>query len=181
MPDDGAEDTLLARRVAGGDTVAESALCRRMLPRVRAWGLKHLRDEVAALDLAQHVLLAVIEALRAGRVEQLDRVGAFVLGVCKHTMFAWQRGERRRSTLLERFGPTFADVARIDDAALDGRRLGHCFEQLAPRARAILALTFYADCSSDQIASELGVSPGNVRVVRQRALEQLLGCMEAPP
>ncbi len=52
--DDADEDAALARRVVGGDAVAEAELCRRVVPRARAWGLKHLRDEAQAVDLAQH-------------------------------------------------------------------------------------------------------------------------------
>ena len=176
--DDAIEDEAIARRVAIGEAAAEQELCRRLLPRVRAWGLKHLRDEAAALDLAQEVLLGVLEALRQGRVEQLDRLGPFVLGVCKNTMYAWGRVERRRAALVERFGPSFEDVARINETGLDRRRLGGCFDLLAPRARALLALTFFAERSSDEIAGELGLSCENVRVMRHRALKQLHECME---
>lgn len=175
--DDATEDAGLARRIAGGDADAEAALCRRLLPRVRAWGLKHLRDEVAALDLAQHVVLGVLEALRAGRVEQLDRLGAFVIGTCKHTLVAARRGEHRRADLLARYGPALAGVAELSTGALDSDRLAHCFGLLVPRARTIVALTFYAERSADEIAGELGLSAGNVRVLRHRALAQLHDCM----
>ena len=40
-------------------------------------------------------------------------------------------------------------------------------------------LSFYADRGAAEIASELGLSPANVRVVRHRALSRLRGCMEA--
>lgn len=182
--DDAAQDEAIARRVVAGETTAEQELCRRFLPRVRAWGLKHLRDEAAALDLSQQVMLAVLEALRQGRVEQLDRLGPFVLGVCKHTMFAWNRGQRRRAALLDYFGPSFETALRIDDtveAALDRRRLGDCFDRLAPRARTLLALTFFTERSGDEIAGELGLSGENVRVLRHRALKQLHECMTGPP
>ncbi len=180
---DDLEDEALARQVILGDAPAEEMLCRRLLPRVRAWGLKHLREEAAARDLAQHVVLAVLEALRTGRVAQLDRLGPFVLGVCKNTMLEWNRNERRRSTLLERFGPAFADAdgVRIDDVRLDRRRLAGCFERLAARPRTVLALTYYAEQSTEAIATELGLSPENVRVLRYRALKQLQHCMTEEP
>lgn len=179
--DDTAEDEALARRVVTGDPAAEQELCRRLLPRVRAWGLKHLRSDAAARDLSQHVLLAVLEALRDGRVEQLERLGPFVLGVCKNTISAWNRGERRRAALLERFGPSFADAARINELAPDRKRLAACFERLAARPRTVLALTFFAEAKDDEIVRELGVSFENVRVLRHRALKQLHDCMTEAP
>jgi RNA polymerase sigma-70 factor (ECF subfamily) len=176
--DDAADDAALARRIVAGDAGAEAALCRRLVPRARAFALKHLRDEAAALDLAQHAVITLLEALRADRVTELDRIGAFLYGVCKRTLLAWRSGERRRSELLAEFGPALAGTAEICDTAIDRRKLVDCFDRLAPRARTIVALSFYAERSADEIAGELATSPGNVRVLRHRALAQLQACME---
>jgi RNA polymerase sigma-70 factor (ECF subfamily) len=161
-----------------GDAVAESELCRRLLPRVHAWGMKHMRDEAAALDLGQQVLVAVLEALRDRRVVEVDRLGAFVFGVCKRSLLALRSGERRRAELLERFALPSDGINEIAQTAPDRRRLATCFDRLAPRARTVLALSFFAERSADEIAGELGTSSGNVRVLRHRALEQLRACME---
>lgn len=179
--DDSAEDAALARRVVEGDAGAEAALCRRLLPRALAWGLKHMRDEAGAQDLAQQATVTLLEALRAGRVEQPERVGAFFLGVCKRTLLGWRSGDRLRQDLLARFGPALAGVSEIRDTAIDRVKLGGCFDRLAPRARTVLALSFYAERSADEIAAELQTSMGNVRVLRHRALEQLFLCMEGKP
>jgi RNA polymerase sigma-70 factor (ECF subfamily) len=176
--DDAFEDASLARRVMDGDAAAESELCRRLLPRVHAWGMKHVGDESQALDLGQHVLVTVLEALRDRRVVEIDRLGAFVFGVCKRSLLALRSGERRRAELLERFDLSSAGVDEIAQTALDRRRLATCFDRLAPRARTALALSFFAERSADEIANELGTSSGNVRVLRHRALEQLRACME---
>ena len=175
--DDAAEDAVLARRIVAGDRDAESALCRALLPRVRAWGLKHMRDEAAARDLAQHVVLAVLEALRAGRVTEIDRLGAFVIGTCKNTLLAQRRGERRRATLLEQFGPALP--------ALPSRRLG----ARPAAARALLRATRAASAygarpdvlrralRATRSRASSACRPGNVRVARHRALAQLHDCM----
>ena len=69
MPHDAAtfEDAALARRIAGAgariDSAAESELYRRLAPRVRLYGLRHLRDPHAARDLVQQVLLLTLERL----------------------------------------------------------------------------------------------------------------------
>jgi RNA polymerase sigma-70 factor (ECF subfamily) len=57
--------------------------------------------------------------------------------------------------------------------------LKQCFERLAPRARAVLALTYFAERSGDEIASELRITAANVRVLRHRSLQQLHGCLES--
>src|SRR5579872_6812585 len=98
--DDSAEDAALARRIAADrDASAESILCRRLFPRIRAYGMRHMRDEAAASDLAQHVLVVVIEALRAGRLDDPERLGAFVMGTCRNTVLDWRKVDRRRTAL----------------------------------------------------------------------------------
>jgi len=176
--DDARADAALARRVMEGDPAAESELCRRLMPRVHAWGMKHTGDEVAALDLGQQVLMTVLEALRDRRVVEIDRLGAYVFGVCKRSLLALRSGERRRAELLDRFGMSLVGFDEIAQTAPDRRRLATCFERLAPRSRTVLALSFFADRSADEIACELDMSAGNVRVLRHRALEQLRTCME---
>src|SRR4029453_11121984 len=58
-------DADIALHIADGDGEAEAELCRRMGPRIRLYGLRHLRSPSAADDLVQQVLLRVFEALRA--------------------------------------------------------------------------------------------------------------------
>ncbi len=174
---DTAEDAVLARRVAAGsDAEAEEALCRRLFPRVRAYGLRHTRDEAMAADLAQHVLLVVLEALRAGRVVEVDRLASFVIGACRNTLLDWKRGERRREGLLERFGASFAQDVQPTDV-VDRRRLEKCLGHLAQRDMSIVALTFFAELEGDEIARELDMSAGSVRVARHRAMKHLYDCM----
>jgi RNA polymerase sigma-70 factor (ECF subfamily) len=41
----------------------------------------------------------------------------------------------------------------------------------------VVVLTFFADKPGDEVAKELGLSAGNVRVIRHRALARLRSCM----
>jgi RNA polymerase sigma-70 factor, ECF subfamily len=176
--DDSLEDAVLARRIAANlDPSAEAQLCRRLLPRIRAYGLCHLRDEAAASDLAQQVLVVVIEALRANRVEDPERLAAFVMGTCRHTILDWRRVDRRRHALLERFGPSLASSVETESVSFDTAKLVPCFDELAPRQRTILVLTYFSDRDADHIGRELAMSSGSVRVARHRALGLLYECI----
>jgi RNA polymerase sigma-70 factor, ECF subfamily len=176
--DDSAEDAALARRIAAGrDQEAEAALCRRLIPRVRAYGLRHLRDEAAASDLAQHVSVLVLEALRDGRVREHERLAAFVMGACRNTVIEWRKVERRRSDILAAFGSSFAATVEPEPVALDRERLAQCLDELGPRERTIVALTFYAEQAPADIARDLATSIGNVRVIRHRAIAHLHECI----
>jgi RNA polymerase sigma-70 factor (ECF subfamily) len=49
--------------------------------------------------------------------------------------------------------------------------------QLGEQDRVVLVLTFYADQSAAEIGAALGLSDGNVRVTRHRALVRLSACV----
>ena len=70
---------------------------------MRLYGLKHLRDEAAADDLAQQVLLVTIERLRAGEVRNPDEIGSFILGTSRMLADSTQRKTRRRERLTAQF------------------------------------------------------------------------------
>jgi len=95
----GAADGDLARAIAAGAETADAAeaeLYRRFAPRVRLYGLRHLRDEDAARDLMQQVLLLTIEKLRHGAVRDMDMIGSFVLGASRMLAINLKRRDRRR-------------------------------------------------------------------------------------
>jgi RNA polymerase sigma-70 factor (ECF subfamily) len=181
---DGLDDRELARRIAGGprDEAAEAEVVRRFAPRIRLYGLRHLRDAQAALDLVQEVLATTLTALRDGRVKEPDRLPSFVLGACRLTVTNLRRTEHRRTRLLAEFGHTLGGTAPEPggNVAIEEDRLVPCMGRLSARERAVVVLTFYAERSADEIARELETSPGNVRVVRHRALARLHECLETP-
>ena len=164
---------------AGTATAAEDELYRRFAPRVRLFGLKHLRDEMAAQDLAQQVLLMTIERLRAGEVRNLEQIGSFILSASRMTCGTVRRTERRRQGLHAQFDvPAAVDASSTSDV-FGAAAVGRCLGALRERDRAILIQTYYADRSSNEIARALGMTDGAVRVTRHRALSQMRECLDA--
>jgi RNA polymerase sigma-70 factor (ECF subfamily) len=176
------DEGALARRIAGTgglpDADAEAELYRRLAPRARLYGLRHLRDRQAAADLAQQVLLMTIERLRAGEVREPERIASFVLGACRMTVLEMRRGAQRREQLLELNAQEEAFEAR-EPLALDPDRLAACLEALSERERSVVVMSFFAEKAADEVGAELGISGGNVRVIRHRALGRLRDCMGA--
>ena len=179
------DDAELARRIAGaapGEAKeAEAELAARFAPRIRLYGLRHLRDAEAAQDLVQEVLVTTLAALRAGRLAEPDRLASFVLGTCRMTVANLRRGERRRARLLGEFGDALVPAPEPGPAAgsmLDRERLAECLRRLSGRDRTVVVLTFYGERSGEEIARELGTTAGNVRVLRHRALARLHDCLE---
>jgi RNA polymerase sigma-70 factor (ECF subfamily) len=173
-----------ARRIAGAPAgpardEAEGQLYRLLAPRIRRYGLRHLRDAHAAADLAQHVMVLTIERLRDGALREPDRVLSFVLGTCRLTVMDQRRGERRREALLERHGDLLLPEPEMPLAPrLDHRRVADCLDRLPERERAVLVMSFYDDQPSDAVGRQLGLTPGNVRVIRHRGIDKLRRCVE---
>ena len=170
-------DAELVRRIGAGERDAEAELFRRMAPRIRLYGLRHLRDVHASEDLTQNVLITIIEALRQSRLREPEKLASFVLGTCRMTVLDLRRGAQRKERLLEQFGPDLLGPGESFRPRLDQERLASCVGNLKERERSVVVMTFYNEQTSADVASFLGVSEANVRVIRHRAIHQLRDCM----
>jgi RNA polymerase sigma-70 factor (ECF subfamily) len=172
------EDAELAKAIAGSapalDAAAEGEFCRRFAPRVRLYGLRHLRDRHAAADLVQQVLMMTLERLRAGKLREPERLASFVLGTCRRVVLEQFRGTARRGALLEMYGIDEEAVEDAEPRVFERERLAACLEALSERERSVVIGSFF----EEESISELRLSAGNVRVIRHRALGKLRACME---
>ena len=132
----------------------------------------------AAADLVQDVLILTLQKLRAGEVRELEKLASFILGTCRQTVIDGRRGGSRRERILETFAPTMDVAVEDSGAALDTARLEHCLQHLPERERSVLVMTFYDDRPADDVGMALGLSAGNVRVIRHRGIERLRRCVE---
>jgi RNA polymerase sigma-70 factor (ECF subfamily) len=172
-------DGQLVRRIAAGTEDArdaEAELCRRFGPRARLFGLRHLRDEERARDLAQTVLLALLVAVRSDRVQNPDQVDRFVLGTCRNVAFRMREIDARAAPTED----AQLDVVAVMPPAelIDTDALVRCLAALDGRARIVVELSFQEQKSADEIARQLNTTPGNVRVLRHRAVAQLRRCLD---
>jgi RNA polymerase sigma-70 factor, ECF subfamily len=171
----------LARRVAeGADDAAlcESELCRRFLNRARLYGLKHLRfDVTAAEDLAQQVMMVLLEALRSGKVEDLDRVDRFMLGTCRNVAHSMRRREARVEGTRRRLSVELAGAVTPPWDLVESRRVEECLATLPPRESRLLFLLFQEGATAAEAAESLDTTPGNVRVIHHRAIARLRNCV----
>jgi RNA polymerase sigma-70 factor (ECF subfamily) len=90
-----------------------------------------------------------------------------------------RRTQARRERLLQTYQ---ADLPGADPGGDEPRpgeaQLLRCLERLSERERSVLLLSFFDDQPAQQVAGALGLSEGNVRVIRHRALQRLRGYME---
>ena len=170
-------DIELVHRIGtGNDRSAEAELFRRMAPRIRLYGLRHLRDEHAADDLTQQVLMMTIQALRAARLREPAKLVSFILGTCRMMVLDIRRGAQRKQRLLEQFVAELPLSAQPSPSVDEGQ-LARCVQFLKERERTVIVMSFYDEKTAADLASFLHVSEGNVRVIRHRALHQLRECL----
>jgi RNA polymerase sigma-70 factor (ECF subfamily) len=162
---------------------AEAELCARYRRRVYLYGVRRLHDAAAAEDFVQDVLTTVIERLRAGAVNDPDKLGSFVLGTCRMQAIGRNRSEARRSRILALYGDPRAGEQRAADAspveAADLDRVRDCLDRLSDRDRTVLLLSFYAELDAEAVGRELGVNSSHARVIRHRAFGRLQACVKA--
>jgi RNA polymerase sigma-70 factor (ECF subfamily) len=166
-------DADLVRHIVDGERGAEAELYRRFAPRARLYGLRHLRDAEQARDLMQMVMLAVLVATRAGRVQDPARIDRFVLGTCRNVASRIREGDARNEGAAG-----LAEFAAPEDEHVDLGALMRCLGKLEERARLVVTLSFHEGQASDSVAATLGTTAGNVRVLRHRAVAALRRCLD---
>lgn len=157
---------------------SERDICQRFAARIYAYGVRHLRDAAAAQDLVQQVLLSVLVALREGRVDDRSRLEQYVFGACRNASKEMRRGDARRERLAHAAGAGLPEGYEPEWPRVDPMRLEGCLRGLDARDRAVVLATFVEDRDADEIASAMKLTPGNVRVIRHRAIARLHSCVE---
>jgi RNA polymerase sigma-70 factor (ECF subfamily) len=160
------------------DCQAERELCRRYAGRIRGYGLRHLRDPAAAEDLVQHVLLVLLSAVREGRAGPPERLDGWVLVTCRNSVMDLRRGEQRQRRLAADSSAGLPPAYEPDWTGIDRMRLEQCLGGLEPRERSVVFATYVEERNADEIGKALQLAPGNVRVIRHRALARLQACVE---
>ena len=175
----------LARRIQEGDPkarAAEAELCQQFWQRARLYGLRHLRGVTEAEDLAQQVMEVVLEGLRNGRVDDVEVLDRYMLGACRNVAHTLRRSGERTARAARRLAleptPPVEQAPEPPWGKHAVQSLTLCLGGLSQREQRVVHLSFSEWQPSAQIAEQLGVAPGNVRVIRHRALRKLRECMD---
>ena len=161
----------MAAALRAGEAGAEDQLISRFRRGLVAVMRARTHDAHAAEELADDTLLAVIGAVRNGRLRDVDRLAGFVHGVGKNMLASYYR--RRASE-----PPTVALDEKIpaprpaDPEARERRQTAlWAAAQLSSDHRQILELTLDG-LTPQEIAERLGLAPETVRMRKMRALQR---------
>jgi RNA polymerase sigma-70 factor (ECF subfamily) len=162
-------------RVNVGD---EASLLESFRPRLLYFALRRLRDRTIAEEIVQDTLTAVLEALRADRLEDPAKLPGYVFGVARNLV-----SKAFRTRLLEAnhdsdpelidLGPWLEDREAALLLEEQRQQVREALGQLSPNDRDILQRTFVEEQSLEEIAGAVGIPYAAARKRKSRALERL--------
>jgi len=137
------------------------------------------RDREMSQDLLQEVFLKAMLSLPSDHTNFRAWLYTVARNLCYNAM-----RDRKREVISD--DPTAAIVPLDGTSTLDhileserNRRLYEGILKLSPTASQVIVLQYFGGLSQKEIASILGLSPGNVRVIALRARSQLKDHMES--
>ena len=161
----------------------ESDLAARFWDRIRLFAARRVNDAAMAEDIAQETLRRVFEALRAGRVQNVEALAGFVFQTAKHVCLHAHRSAGREARAMRRLhDPSNAEAVSTDALArlvAEERqaRVRAALETLSPDDRALLRSVYFDQLDMGELAARLGLAPGAVRVRKHRALQRLAAAL----
>jgi RNA polymerase sigma factor (sigma-70 family) len=157
-----------------GDRAAENefvALFQHSVLRHVRW---RIRDLEAACELRDDVLMAVLDAMRSGRVREAAKLPGFVRGTTRHLTSNYLRARRARP-VEEPLDPALAvaGLAERVEHREEWRAVRLGLDRLCHLERQILLMTVVDGFKPGQIARYLGLTPEVVRARKSRAVRKL--------
>jgi RNA polymerase sigma-70 factor (ECF subfamily) len=165
--------TDLAARVQAGDAGAEDELVRQFRGGLVAVMRARTRDPHAARELAHDTLLAVIAALRQGKLRDPERLAGFVHGVAKNVLASHYRRHAGEPATVPLGDQDWPRPEPADQEERERREiLGRAVAELGPLDRQVLELSLVQGLQPTEIARRLGLTPDAVRMRKMRAVRR---------
>jgi RNA polymerase sigma factor (sigma-70 family) len=168
-PETTGEMAALAAALSSGGAAGEEELVRRFRPGLVAMMRARTRDPHAAPELAHDTLLAVIAAVRQGRLREPERLAGFVHGIARNVLASHfrRRGSEPVTVPLEMDSP--APAAEDSHQRERWEMALRALAQLPPADREVLELSLVHGLAPLEIAARLGLTADTVRMRKMRA------------
>jgi RNA polymerase sigma-70 factor, ECF subfamily len=165
--------TNLAQRIVEGDRSAEDELVSSYRRGVLLIATARTRDPDAAKDVTQEVFIAVLQALRQGKLREHEKLTAFIHGVTRNLVnnYLGSRVRRSECELTEES----SNVDPIEELEVNERRLMVRRElaELKPTDQQILLLSLVDGHSLAEVARRLNMSHEAVRARKSRVVRKI--------
>ncbi len=132
-----------------------------------------LPSQQAIEDVRQETFARVFKAIRNDGVKQPERLGAFVIAICRNVLMEYRRVGSRENPMEEDSGDVFPDSK--PDALSDLISVQSCelvrdtLEELSERDRRLLKAIFFEEQDKDDVCHDFGVDREYLRVLLHRA------------
>jgi RNA polymerase sigma-70 factor (ECF subfamily) len=126
-------------------------------------------------DVRQETLARVLEAARAGSIEQPERLGAFVCSTSNHVLWQYRREEDREKPRGEAAPEPVDERSQVERELIreeNKELVRKVLSGLPEKDREVLRLLFLEECSKEEVCRRLGVTPDYLRVLLFRAKER---------
>jgi RNA polymerase sigma factor (sigma-70 family) len=165
---------LLVERIRAGDATAEEDFVKLYRHRVFLVATVRTRDRDAARDITQDVLLAVLMALRAGKIRECDKLAAFVQGTARNLINNYLRTRTRRAEAgldtIAILGPDpIEELESAERQVIIQREL----KGYSNQDQKILLFSLVDGHSLAVIAQKLGLSHDAVRARKSRLIRRI--------
>jgi RNA polymerase sigma-70 factor (ECF subfamily) len=163
----------LAQRIFEGDSLAEQELVTTYRRGVLVIATARTRDREVALDLTQDVLVAVLQALRDGKLREQDKLSAFVNGVARNLINHYLVSRVRRAECELDDECYTADPIEELEASERKRLVRSELAALGGVDQQILLLSMVDGHSLAEVALRLNMSHEAVRARKSRAIKKI--------
>jgi RNA polymerase sigma-70 factor (ECF subfamily) len=153
-----ATDELTIRRAIDGDERALRALWEEHAPHIDAVVRRLVGDPDAAADIAQDVWIQIFRALPTYRAE--SRFGTWAHRIAVNRTLNALRKVRRLSRIEVDLADDTAAVDDDADRAVLAASINDAAARLSPGARTVFLLHDVEGYTHEEIAEELGITPG---------------------
>lgn len=163
----------LCARISDGDPKAEEQLALHFQRRIRVFLRGRTRDPQVVEEVCQEIMIALLCALREGRVREPEMLSSFVYGVARNRLNDYVRKQAREK--LDAF-PCGLDVIApaIDPEEQERYQTAiQEIDKLDHDDRRILAMTLVDGLKPGEIAATLSLTSEVVRQRKSRAIKRL--------
>jgi RNA polymerase sigma-70 factor (ECF subfamily) len=124
-------------------------------------------------DVRQETFARFFTALRAGKIQQPERLGSFVNSMCNNVLLEHYRSGARNDSLDDEDGKDFPakdiDILSALAAQETEKKVREILDQLSERDRRLLREIFLEERDKDEVCRDFGVDREYLRVLLHRA------------
>jgi RNA polymerase sigma-70 factor (ECF subfamily) len=135
-----------------------------------------LKSPQAIEDVRQETFVRFFAALHAGKIQQPDRLGAYVNSMCNNVLNEQYRSGARTDSLDNEDGKDYPakgmDLVSALDAQQTEKKVREIVDQLPERDRRLLREIFLEERDKDDVCRDFGVNREYLRVLLHRAKQE---------